>query len=153
MATRKNVSNLPVLMAEEVNRAKAACTNYSRLYRAQKSAEKERDACLAQMFIKMGFRDLDEVKSMTPERLGAEIQKRTGVAFTFDSQEAREFAVLKTWGGRYTNWKDQFLARVGPEAAADIEASTRMQYSYAIVDLPSDPAPNVIFLPSRVRRP
>ena len=148
MAARKSTPALPELTAKEVKEAKTACANYSRLYRAQKAAEKARDAALAQIFFKMGFSTLDEVKGLSPERLAAEIHKRAGRAFSFDAPAAREFAILKTWGGRFPNWKDQFLVRVGPAIAAEVENDARMQYSYAIIDPPAEQEqPNVIYLP------
>ena len=152
MASRKIVPELPQVTAEEVQAAKAACANFGRLYRAQKAAEKARDAALFQLFFKMGFTSLDEVKAMSPERLAAEIQRRAGVSFSFDSDQARAFVVLKTWAGRHPDWKGQFLARVGPAIAAEVENGARMQYSYTIVDPPAQAQPNVVFLPKRVAR-
>src|SRR6266478_3029895 len=105
---------LPTLTAEEVEAAKIGCARYIRLDRARRAAEKARDAALFQIFFKMGFASLEEVKALSPERLTVEIQKRADVSFSFDSDKAREFAVLKTWAGRFPAWKDQFLARVGP---------------------------------------
>lgn len=151
MAPRKLSPALPQVTATEVELAKKACANARRLYGAHKGAERARDAALGQLFFKMGFPSLDEVKAMSPERLTAEIRKRTGVTFSFDSDEARRFAVLKTWNGRSVSWKDQFLARLGPAIAGEVENGTRMQYSYAIVDPPAEEAqPNVVYLPKRV---
>jgi hypothetical protein len=153
MASRKLALALPQVTAEEVVLAKKACANARRLYGVQKGAEKARDAALAQVFFKMGFSSLDDVKAMAPERLAAEIQKRAGVEFSFDSAEAREFAVLKTWQGSFPPWKDQFIARVGPAIAAQVEKDTRVQYSYAIIDPPpQEGTPNVVYLPKRASK-
>ena len=151
MASRKVADPaLPQVTEEEVQAAKSACTNFSRLYRAQKSAERARDAALAQIFFKMGFTSLEEVKAMSPERLTAEIHKRAGIAFSFNSPKATQFAILKTWSGRCPSWKDQFLARLGPAIAADVEKSTREQFSYAIIEPPEQEGqPNVIYLQKR----
>ena len=153
MATRRIAPSLPQVTAEEVESAKKACANARRLYGAHKSAERARDAALAQLFFKMGFPSLDEVKAMSPERLTAEIQRRTGVSFSFESVQAEKFAVLKLWNGRCPSWKDQFLARLGPAIAAEVEAATKMQYSYAVIDPPVQEAqPNVIYLPKRAAK-
>lgn len=150
MASRKLVPDLPQVTAEEVEAAKKACMRARSLYAAQKAAERARDAAMAQLFFKMGFSGLEQVKAMSPERLTAEIQRRAGVSFSFDSPEAGRFAVLKTWHGRSPAWKDQFIARLGPAIAAEVENATRMQYSYAIVDPPAEEAqPNVVYLPKR----
>jgi hypothetical protein len=150
LAVRKLAPALPQVTAEEVEAAKKACVNAKRLYGVHRGAEKARDAALAQIFFKMGFTGLDEVKAMAPDRLAAEMQKRAGVAFSFDSAEAREFAVLKTWQGCFPAWKEQFLARVGPAIAAQVEKDTRVQYSYAIIDPPpQEDQPNVVYLPKR----
>lgn len=153
MAARKLAPALPQVTAEEVEAAKKACANARRLYGVHRGAERARDAALAQIFFKMGFTALDEVKAMAPERLAAEIQKRAGVAFSFDSAGAREFAVLKTWQGCFPAWKDQFISRVGPAIAAEVEKHTRMQYSYAIIDPPAqEDAPGVVYLPKRAAK-
>ena len=153
MGARKLNPALPLVMAEEVDTAKKACTRARGLYGALRSAERARDAALGQLFFKMGFSSLDEVKAMSPERLTAEIQRRTGVSFSFESPQAQEFAVLKLWNGRCPSWKDQFLARLGPAIAAEVEAATRMQYSYAVIDPPEQEAqPNVIYLPKKAAR-
>jgi hypothetical protein len=149
MAARKPVPTLPQVTAEEVKTAKTACANFRRLYRAQAAAERARDAALHQIFFKMGFASLEEVKAMSPERLTAEIERRTGASFSFDSDQAREFTILKTWEGRRPDWKSQFLARVGPAIAAEVEKSTRMQYSYSIIEPAAEQQPGVVYLPKR----
>ena len=150
MASRSIKPALPQVTAKEVTLAKKACARARVLYAAQKAAERARDAALAQVFFKMGFTSLEEVKAMTPERLTAEIQKRAGVSFSFDSAEASQFAILKTWNGRSPAWKDQFLVRLGPAIAAEVENATKMQYSYAIIDPPAqEEQPNIIYLPKR----
>jgi hypothetical protein len=151
MAARKPVAGLPQVTADEVQAAKKACAEARRLYRAQQAAERARDACLAQLFFKMGL-TLGEVKAMAPERLTAEISRREGFAFSFESRDAREFSILKTWEGRRPDWKSHFLTRVGPAIAAEIEKGTRSQYSYVIIDAPSQLAaqPGVVYIPKRV---
>jgi hypothetical protein len=149
MAARKPVPALPQVTADEVQTAKTACANFRRLYRAQASAEKSRDAALFQIFFKMGFTTLDEVKAMSPERLTAEIERRTGVSFSFESDQARQFTILKTWEGRRPDWKSQFLTRVGPAIAAEVEKSTRVQYSYSIIEAAAEQQPGVVYLPKR----
>jgi hypothetical protein len=150
MAARKQpILALPAITAEEVQAAKKACAASSRLYRAQRAEEKKRDAALFQLFFKMGFASLEEVKAMSPERLAAEIQRRQGVSFSFESDDAKAFTVLKTWEGKRPDWKAQFLARVGPAIAAEVEKSTRPQYSYSIIDPPAQEQPGVVYMPKR----
>jgi hypothetical protein len=151
VAARKIAPALPQLTAEEVQAAKTACANFRRLYRAQAAAERARDAALYQIFFKMGFASLDEVKAMSPERLSAEIQRRAGVSFSFGSDQAREFTILKTWEGRRPDWKAQFLGRVGPAIAAEVEKGARVQYSYAVIDPPAqeESQPGVVYVPKR----
>lgn len=152
-AAKKVIPILPELTADEVQAAKAACSKARRMAGASRAADKARDAALAQIFFKMGFANFDEVKALSPERISAEIQKRAGVAFSFESADAREFAILKTWEGRFPAWKDQLIARVGPAIASEIEESTKKQFCYAIVDAPIGtlPQPNVIYIPKRVK--
>jgi hypothetical protein len=149
LASRRIVPNLPQITADEVQVAKTACASARRLYRAQQAAEKARDAALFQLFFKMGFSSLDEVKAMSPERLTAEVKRREGISFSFESPEACRFTILKTWEGRRPDWKSQFLARVGPAIAAEIEKATRTQYSYAVIDPPAPETPNIVSLPKR----
>jgi hypothetical protein len=141
---------LPQVTAEEVKTAKKACAEFRRLYRAQAAAERARDAALHQVFFKMGFASLDEVKAMSPERLTAEIQRRESVSFAFDSPGAREFTILKTWEGRRPDWKAQFLKQAGPAIAAQVEKDTKTQYSYSIIDSPMEQQPGVVYMPKRV---
>jgi hypothetical protein len=138
---------LPTITADDVKAAKKACAEFRRLYRAQESAERTRDAALSHLFFKMGL-TLEEAKAMSPERLAAEIQRREGVSFSFDSPAAREFTILKTWEGRRPDWKAHFLSRVGPNVAAEIEKSTRMQYSYSVIE-PVASQPGVAYIPKR----
>jgi hypothetical protein len=151
MAARKQpVPALPQLTAEEIAKAKKACAEFRRLYRAQAAAERARDAALFQIFFKMGFASLDEVKGMSPERLAAEISRRDGISFAFENAEARSFAVLKTWEGRRPDWKTAFLRQVGPAVAADVEKGTKPQYSYSVIDpAGAGEMPGVVYLPKR----
>jgi len=151
MAARKQPAPaLPQLTAEEVAKAKKACAEARRLYRAHSTAERMRDAALHQIFFKMGFASLDEVKSMGPDRLAAEISRRSGIVFEFENSDAREFAVLKTWEGRRPDWKAQFLARIGPAIAAEVEKSTKPHYFYSIIDaIGAAGMPGVVYLPKR----
>lgn len=150
MATRRVLLALPNVTAEEVQAAKAACANYRRLCCAVERAEKAREAALAQIFLRIGF-TLEEVKAMNPERLAAEIQRRAGIAFSFDSPEACNFAILKISADRSPAWKDHFMARMGPAITSEVELSTRVQFTYDIVDRPraEQARPDVIYLPKR----
>ena len=148
MAARKPNPELPQVTAEEVKIAKKACAESRRLYRAQQASERARDAALNQLFFKMGL-TLEEVKAMSPERVAAEIQRREGVSFSFDSPAAREFTILKTWEGRRPDWKFHFLSRVGPAIAAEIEKATKTQYSYAVIDPPAQVQPGIAYIPKR----
>ncbi len=152
MATRRVLPALPQVTAEEVQAAKAACADYRRLCCATERAEKARDNALAQIFLRMGFAGLDEVKAMNPERLTAEIQKRAGIAFSFDSLESSNFAILKVSADRFPAWKDQFIMRVGRAIAIEVENTTRMQYAYDVVDRPREVRPDVVYLPKRASK-
>jgi hypothetical protein len=152
LACRKPVSELPQVTAEEVKAAKTACAGFRRLYRAQAAAERKRDAALFQLFFKMGFASLEEVKLMSPERLTAEIQRREGISFSFDSPAAREFTVLKTWEGRRPDWKAAFLRQAGPAIALQVEKEARTQYSYSIIEPPTEQQPGVVYMPKRVAK-
>jgi len=152
VAVRKLAPALPQVTAEEVRTAKKACAEFQRLYRAQAAAERSRNAALFQIFFKMGFSTLDEVKLMSPERLAAEIERRESVSFAFDSEDARQFTILKTWEGRRPDWKAAFLKQVGPAIAAEVEKGTRAQYSYSMIEPPAEQQPGVVYMPKRAAR-
>jgi hypothetical protein len=153
LACRKPVPALPQVTAEEVQAAKKACVRAKQLYRAQQSAERDRDAALFQIFFKMGFSSLDDVKAMSPERLRAEIERRASVSFSFESDEAKDFTILKTWEGRRPDWKAAFLRQAGPAMAVDVEKAARTHYFYSIIErlASSDVQPGVVYLPKRAK--
>ena len=153
MAVRKLAPALPQVTAEEVEAAKKACANARRLYGVHRGAERARDAALAQIFFKMGFTALDEVKAMAPERLAAEIQKRAGVEFSFDSAEAREFAVLKTWQGCFLPGK------INSSPASALRSQLRSRNTRACstpmrssIRPPRKILRNVVYLPKRASK-
>lgn len=139
---------LPVLTAAEVQAAKLACVEFQQTYRRSKTAERDRDAAIAQLLFKMGLTS-DKVRSWSPQRLAREIAERAGVTFEFENDDATLFAFLKTWEGRSISYKEELISRVGPAAVAEIEAGGGSLYSYAIIDRPQTEAPNVVFLPAR----
>jgi hypothetical protein len=150
MATRRISPTIPQITAADALKAKAACANYRRLACALERAEKTRDAALSHLFSLMGF-SLESTRDLSPERLAAEIGKRAGVAFSFDSREAERFAILKVSAGRQPDWKNKFIARIGPAIAAEVEASARMQYVYDVVDEPRESREDVIAIPKRAK--
>ncbi len=150
MARKKET--LPVLLASEVQAAKSAGVRFQGCYRAQKEAERNRDAAFAQLFHKMGFADSEAVRKLDPSALRAAIAKRVGKAFTFENEAAASFALLKTWEGRSPKWRDELVSRLGPAIAAKIESAANTTYSYTLIDPVEDPGPNVIALPApRIR--
>lgn len=145
MATRRILPTIPQITAADVQKAKAACANYRRLACALDRAEKAREAALSHLFSSMGL-SFTDAKDLNPERLAAEIQRRAGISFSFDSAEASNFAILKVSAGRFPDWKSKFISRIGPAIAFEVEASARMQYAYDVVDEPREPRPEVILL-------
>ena len=149
MATRRIIlPTIPQLSAADVLKAKAACANYRRLSCALERAEKAREAALSQLFDVMGI-SFDEAKTLNPERLAAEIRKRAGISFSFDSPEAAQFAILKVDAGRFPDWKEKFVARIGPAIASEVEASARTIYAYDVVDEPRAAREDVVYIPKR----
>jgi hypothetical protein len=149
MATRRILPTIPQLSAADVLKAKAACANYRRLSCALDRAEKAREAALSQLFDVMGV-SFDDAKDLNPERLAAEIQRRAGISFSFESPEASQFAILKVSSNRFPDWKSKFISRLGPAIASEVEASARMQYAYDVVDEPRQARSDVI-LPKRAK--
>jgi hypothetical protein len=150
MATRRISPTIPQITAADVQKAKAACASYRRLACALERAEKTRDAALSDLFSLMGL-SFDATRALSPERLAAEIGKRAGIAFSFDSQEAANFAILKVSAGRFPDWKSKFIARIGPAIASEVEASARVEYAYDVVDDPSTAREDVIAIPRRAK--
>jgi hypothetical protein len=156
MATSKKQQAAPalsILLAEEVTACKKAGTRFQGLYRAMKEAEGAREIALNQLFVKMGFESFEAVKKLKPARLRAAIAKKLGKVFMFENKAAASFAVLKTWEGRSPKWREQLIARLGAEVAAEIESKIAMSYSYTVIDPPEEPGPSVITIPQpAVRR-
>jgi hypothetical protein len=124
---------LPVLTKDELEAAREACALATEAGRAKTVADKTRDGALAQVFYKMGFQNLDEVKALSPAELSAEIQRRVGKMFRLDADAFAEFALQKTSQGKYPKWKQEFISLNGPAAAAAIEGETGTLYSYSVL--------------------
>jgi hypothetical protein len=150
MATRRISPTIPQITAADVQKAKAACANFRRLACALERAEKTRDAELSRLFSLMGL-SFEATRDFSPDRLAAEIRKRAHIAFSFDSPEAEQVAILKVTSGRFPDWKSRFIARNGPAVAAEVEASARMQYAYDVVDDPGQARDDVITIPKRAK--
>ncbi len=149
MPRSKKPSELLVVLAAEVQAAKAAGIKFQAAYRAQKDAERAREAALAQLFHKLGFPDLDAVKSLGPARLRAAIKKRLGTVFEFENSAAANFAFLKTWEGRSPQWKEALINKLGAAFAEQVEANAPAKYSYTLIDPVDEPGPNVIAIPRK----
>lgn len=150
MATRRILPTIPQISAADVQKAKAACANYRRLACALERAEKAREVALAHLFSLMGLSFADS-KDLSPERLAAEIQRRAGISYAFDSPEASQFAILKVSSGRFPDWKNKFISRIGPAIASEVEASARVQYAYDVVDEPRESRPDVVYISKRAK--
>ena len=124
---------LPVLTRAELEAAADACAKCTAANKAKEVAEKARDGALAQIFFKMGFTSLDEVKALHPKTLAKMITERTGKAFNFEGALA-EFAIKNTSEGKYPKWKEELVRLNGPAAAAQIETETASQFSYSVIE-------------------
>ena len=124
---------LPVLTRSELEAAAVACAKCTAANKAKEVAEKARDGALAQIFFKMGFGSLDEVKGLSPKTLARLITTRVGKSFCFDGGLG-EFAVKNTSEGKYPKWKEELIALNGPAAAAQIESDMAPQYSYSVIE-------------------
>lgn len=124
---------LPVLTFDELEAARAACVNAAEAGKAKAAADKEKDAAMGQVFFKMGFVNLDEVKALSPEELAKAIGQRAGKCFRLEGEAVAEFALQKTSQGKYPKWKQELIALNGPAAAAEIEGETATQYSYSVL--------------------
>jgi hypothetical protein len=126
--------NLPVLTKAELEAARMACANCAVASKMMAAAEKEKSGALAQIFFKMGFLNMDEVKCLEPAALADVIERRVGKAFQLEPKAFAEFAVVKTSQGKYPKWKAELLSIAGPAKVAEIEAETATQYSYTVIE-------------------
>ncbi len=94
----KQAIELPVLSRAELEAAVDACAKCTAANKAKEVAEKARDHALAQIFFKMGFTSLDEVKALGPKVLANMIKQRLGKAFNFEGALA-EVAIKPTSEG------------------------------------------------------
>jgi hypothetical protein len=129
----KQAIALPVLTRAELETAAEACAKCTAANKAKEVAEKARDGALAQIFFKMGFTSLEEVKSLSPTNLAKLIKARAGKSFSYDGDLA-EFAVKNTSEGKYPKWREELIALNGPAAAAQIESDMAPQYSYSVIE-------------------
>ncbi len=129
----KLIIQLPVLTRAELEAAATACAKCTAANKAKEVAEKARDGALAQIFFKIGFTSLEEVKALSPKVLATTIRQRAGKAFHFDGALA-EFAIKNTSEGKYPKWKEELIALNGPAAAAQIESDMAPQYSYSVIE-------------------
>lgn len=124
-----------IITKATLQKARDACAVASNAGKEKTAADKLRDAALGQLFFEMGFFNLEQVRSLTPEQLAAEIKRRTGSAFELAPDAQGLFVLQKTSEGKYPRWKEEFVLLNGPLEAAKIEDETAKQYSYAIVDI------------------
>jgi hypothetical protein len=121
---------LPVLTKAELDAAREACTDCKMADRVAAEAKKVRDGALAQVFFKLGFASMDEVKALEPAVLAHEIDRRVGSIFEIEGKAFAEFAIQKSSQGKYPAWKKELIAINGPAVATQIESETATQYSY-----------------------
>jgi hypothetical protein len=125
---------LPILTNAELEAAREACAVCTAADRAAAAAKKEKEGALAQVFFKMGFPNMDEVKALEPAVLADTIERRVGTVFQLESKAFAAFALQKTSQGRYPKWKEELKSISGPAMIAQIEGETAIQYSYAVIE-------------------
>lgn len=130
----KQRPELPVLTRAELEAARVACAECKEADKVAAAAKKAKEGALAQIFFKMGFSTMDEVKFLEPNELADAIERRVGEVFELDAKAFAEFAIVKTSQGKYPAWKKEILAISGPAIVAEIEGETATQYSYTLID-------------------
>jgi hypothetical protein len=124
---------LPILTLAELDAARQACMKCTKADKAADKAKKAKEGALAQIFFKMGFANLAEVKALDAVALANCIQRRTGKAFEVETKAVGIFAVVKTSAGKYPQWKQELVRLSGPAEAAEIESNAPAQYSYSVI--------------------
>jgi hypothetical protein len=117
--------------------ARDACARASAAGREKTAADKERDACLGQVFFELGFANMDGVKALSPEEMAIAIRASLVEDCKLAPNAVGLFVIVQTSAGKYPKWKEEFLACLGPAEVGRVEGETAKQYSYAVVDVAS----------------